>query len=169
GYKMNRNADGTFSYEYVQGLPNSGSLDGLVVNCPLDGLIHNHNQGPDMLSIFSFSDINYLSYLFSEGYINNIDNFVFGVVTDEGTYLLSISDPNAFSNLSSELSILESIYDIYVKPENSGLQNEIGLLQFLKTTNSGLSLYKGDLSNFNTWNKIGTNRQHTNIINLNCN
>ncbi|GHB33141.1 hypothetical protein GCM10008106_12580 [Mongoliitalea lutea] len=78
GYKMNRNSDGTFSYEYVQGLPNSGSLDGLVVNSPLDGLIHSHNQGTDMLSIFSLADIFTLGALVQGNLINNIDNFVFG-------------------------------------------------------------------------------------------
>ncbi|MCH7413269.1 hypothetical protein MM213_07230, partial [Belliella sp. R4-6] len=169
GYKMNRYEDGTFGYEYVQGLPNSGSLDGLTVNSPIDGLIHSHNLGTDMLSIFSLSDIFALGAMVQENLINNIENFVFGVVTSEGTYLLSISDPIAFSNLSSGLEILRSIYINYVKPDNSALQNEIGLFQFLNTSNLGLSLYKGNLSNFNSWDRVRKNNQGTNIVNLNCN
>ncbi|WP_241414735.1 hypothetical protein [Belliella alkalica] len=169
GYKMNRYEDGTFGYEYVQGLPNSGSLDGLTVNSPIDGLIHSHNLGTDMLSIFSLSDIFALGAMVQENLINNIENFVFGVVTSEGTYLLSISDPITFSNLSSGLEILRSIYINYVKPDNSALQNEIGLLQFLNTSNLGLSLYKGNLSNFNSWDRVRKNNQGTNIVNLNCN
>lgn len=56
-----------------------------------------------------------------------------------------------------------------VNSTNSTLQNELGLINFLNAPGCGLTLSKGELSNFNSWNKIGTNRQGTNIVTLNCN
>ncbi|MCH7415948.1 hypothetical protein MM213_20810, partial [Belliella sp. R4-6] len=150
GYKMNRYEDGTFGYEYVQGLPNSGSLDGLTVNSPIDGLIHSHNLGTDMLSIFSLSDIFALGAMVQENLINNIENFVFGVVTFGGTYQLSINNLNDFMNYFStnqidpfsegDLILHDFGYGLYVNPSNIFSQNEIGLLNFIESNNLGISL-----------------------------
>ncbi|MCH7415913.1 hypothetical protein MM213_20600, partial [Belliella sp. R4-6] len=111
--------------------------------------------------------------------INNIENFVFGVVTFGGTYQLSINNLNDFMNYFStnqidpfsegDLILHDFGYGLYVNPSNIFSQNEIGLLNFIESNNLGISLFKGDLSNFNNWNKIGKNNQGTNIENLNCN
>lgn len=169
GYKIIRNSDGTFNYEFVPGNPGSGTLDGLDVNSPIDGIIHSHYSGQNMLSIFSVDDISSLGAMVEGNLINNIDNFIFGVVTPGGTYLLSISNLVEFSNFYGNLDILGAMYNNFVNPTNTLLQNEIGLINFLELGNSGLTLFKGNTSNFNSWNMIGRNRQGTNIVNLNCN
>ncbi|WP_189586828.1 hypothetical protein, partial [Mongoliitalea lutea] len=133
----------------------------------------------DMLSIFSLADIFTLGALVQGNLINNIDNFVFGVVTFDGTYLLGIENVNSFLNYFSSnqidptnenhLNLYSVEYDnIYVKPDNSPSQNEIGILNFIKDKNLGISLKKGDLANFNAWDKIGVNRSGNNTIILEC-
>ncbi|EIM77104.1 hypothetical protein A3SI_07374 [Nitritalea halalkaliphila LW7] len=113
-----------------------------------------------------------IGQLASTGMISTIDNFVFGVVTSGGTYLLGITDLNAllayYAANQDNLAIIEVVYKNYVDSGYSYFQNELGLLTFLQTVNMGLTLYKGDVNGFNSWNRIGTNRNRTQIINLNC-
>jgi hypothetical protein len=56
GYEITPNTEGTLRYEFAQGNPRSGTLDGLVVvNQPLDGIIHSHYSGQNTLSIFPWT------------------------------------------------------------------------------------------------------------------
>jgi len=90
----------------------------------------------------------------------NADNFVFGIVTFGGTYLLSISDANKllsyFSgidyNNDSDKDFYRGFYSSFVNPSKSTLENEVGLLQFLRLNDLGLQLHKGNVNDFNEWN-----------------
>lgn len=139
------------------------------------GFIHNHEDDPDNLSTFSYEDFKTLYAIQQNPTIVDKQNYTFGMVSAEGvTYALVIDDMikfNAFcGNIPSLNSAFNSVFNIYVKANNTIEQNESGLLNFLSTTNggTGLSLLKGDASTFNNWGKM-TKDSNGNIVIVNCN
>lgn len=173
GYTMTKNANGSFSYsEPTDGAPNTQSVD-IPFSGQISGMIHSHYSATGMFSTFSFGDIITLATLYSNGHMDNVDTFVFGVVTFGGTYLLSISDAASFNsfinNLVDSPIPLNTSFNGKVSPTNTAIENEIGLISFLNSSNTGLTLYKGNTDNFNQWGKAVITRDG-NINTLeNCN
>ncbi|MGB4775453.1 MAG: hypothetical protein WBP45_09795, partial [Daejeonella sp.] len=175
GYGITKNNDGSFNYQYVEGQPNAQSID-INVNGQIDGFIHSHYNG--LLSIFSGSDLQSLYTMKNSNTMTDVDKFIYGVVTGDGTtYLLSIEDPvkfQAFGNswLSDDFSfgLFESSYNntYQIQPGNNVSTNETNFILLLKQMNTGLTLLKGDPANFDDWEKKNADANNQ-IQTSNCN
>ncbi len=163
----------------------AGQENEKFINLPLpsgkvDGLAHSH-YGDGTLSIFSGGDIFALYQLLVNDKMNNSATFMLSVVTGAGTtYLLMIENEQQFRTFGSDTfdgvttgigadKVLEAIFSFMniVEGGNSA-QNEKGFLNFLRTSNAGLSLFKGDTDGFNAWNKIGLADNRTTTIDIPC-
>lgn len=137
---------------------------------PIDVFAHYHYES--LRSIFSGADIYALYQLLDNGKINNPGTFTFSLVTAKGTaYLLMIDNVETFraygkktfgettSALGAERT-LEFILSICgVTNDGSIANNEIGFLNFLRTNDTGLSLFVGRYDSFNTWTKKAIDRK----------
>ncbi len=117
--------------------------------------------------------------------MNNPTTFTFGVVTGHGTtYLLMIENEqqfrafgaaifSGFSNQGTAEQDLSTIFEmIYGINKNAdATHNEVAFLNYLRAMQptTGLSLYKGNISTFSTWDKQGLNSNRTETITINCN
>ncbi|MBA3829953.1 MAG: hypothetical protein H0X33_13515 [Taibaiella sp.] len=146
------------------------------------GFIHNHENNPNNLSIFSADDFRTLFLAVSATAANHQANYTFGLVTAKGTtYLLSINDLGKFKSFASnlfspgnpnQLNTFNNLYNLYVNSSNTPDQNEQGfttLMTFLTNGGSdpGLTLMKGNTSSFSGWVKV-VNTNGT-IQYVNCN
>jgi hypothetical protein len=136
--------------------------------------LHCHYNDPQAPSIFSPSDIKAIYYSYRALGIKNIETFTASVVTAMGTtYLLKVVDkaafmnfgcvnlqnPDDFQNFSDDMSIaVNSHFPEFVK--------ESGFLDASK--NSGLVLFKGNITTFNQWDRRILNSSNV-PVNTNCN
>jgi hypothetical protein len=179
-YLMN-GGNGSTTYTYHNGGQNGSNFN--FTSSFFDnsvGFIHNHEDHPDNLSIFSEDDFRTLYAIHKNSTIIDKANYIFGLVTADGTaYMLTINDMakfNSFSqntfnpNIPGGATPFNNLYNIFIKKTNSVTDNEMGLITVLNTFNggTGLTLLKGDFNSFNSWGKV-TKDNNGNITILNCN
>lgn len=139
-----------------------------------NGILHNHYSG--LLSIFTVEDLAGIYDIVKNPYVI-ADELTFVLVTKAGTvYALTISDKNkliAFGNknLSSEYQKQYLIGDLIknydVLETNSNDTNEKGFQKMMKDYQIGINLFRGSISNFDTWIKI--QKTKNNYEEINCN
>ncbi|WP_426669175.1 hypothetical protein ACPPVU_23495 [Mucilaginibacter sp. McL0603] len=171
-----QNNNGTISYNLnnlgKDGV-NSGNIPGLITSNSI-GFIHNHDNDPNDLSIFSPGDVRTLYANVKNGTIKNTSTFTFAVVTASGTtYSLVIDDPHKFQSwgdtyFANNGLLFNSLYNNNVNASNTVAQNEAGFLAILNASGSGLTLLKGDDSSFNAWKTV-IKDSNNNIIYKDCN
>lgn len=146
------------------------------------GFIHNHENDPNNISIFSADDFRTMFIAVANTDLKYQSSYKFGLVTAKGTtYLLTINNlanfkifaSNLFSpNNAVQLNTFKILFNNFVNATNTAAQNEIGFTNLLKTlqaggTDSGLTLMKGNTTSFTGWQKV-TNTDGT-ITYVNCN
>ncbi|MGB4776269.1 MAG: hypothetical protein WBP45_13925 [Daejeonella sp.] len=176
GYEMRKDANGNMTYNPITGLPGKGQID-FNPATPIDGYIHTHYTG--LLPIFTLDDVKAAYLLANSGKVTNWETFTAGVVTDQGTtYLFKIEDNVAFGVFGNahlgdqtKLDALWGIYNglYYTYHDLMGKSpNEANELAFLKTLeDAGIKTFKGDITNFNSWNAI--KEQSMTTVNDPCN
>jgi hypothetical protein len=126
---------------------------------PVDGIMHNHYNNPERLSIFSANDIVALAYNFVHHEIRDIKTFTYTLVTDSTSYIIMIEDSTKFMNFvniwfDSDRHIENFSTQLY-ENYNVGaagvsiLDNEKNFLQGMNSyppSGCGLKLFKGNLS-----------------------
>ncbi len=163
------------AYEYIQGANNELSMS-LPINYinPIDGFLHSHYNDPQALSIFSPSDIKAIYDSNRALGIKNIETFTAGVVTASGTtYLLKVVDKTAFMNFGSvnlqnpaAFLNFEDEMSVAVNSHSPEFVQESGFLNAIR--NSGLMLFKGNITTFNQWDRRILNSSNV-PVNTNCN
>jgi hypothetical protein len=148
----------------IAGNEGQGGIDMHVAGA-IDVLAHSH-YGTSLLSIFSGGDIYSLYQLLNNDLLNNPSTFTFSLITGQGTtYLLMIEDVEKFrtygndtfggvtsgADADNELGYIYSAMGIV--QGGDAAQNEIGFLHFLRTSNTGLSLFKGSSASFSSWDR----------------
>ena len=165
--------------------------NGASINMPLpttaiNSVIHNHfNDGSGCFSIFSPEDLSSFFKLFSNvnniNYIDNLDNFTAEVVTpgptsspnDDTIYAITISSAADFTAVadlySSNTQLIEEEYKIAgISPVIGNNLNEKRLAVLFKELKMGMTLYKGDKNNLNSWTRIKA-KNNGDIKEKNCN
>ncbi|RZL46029.1 MAG: hypothetical protein EOP00_16270 [Pedobacter sp.] len=150
----------------------------LNITSPVDGWFHNHRQNAGHYATFDMDDVGFIYQTYIDSNIINISNFVTGVATQYGTYLLKIDNINAFkafgaTNFSTGIKIeaIRSKFDdeIGIGIFSLGLDQkkatELALLKVLGST-SGLMLFEGN-SNQTKWQ--ARKKVLDEIVNTSCN
>ncbi len=144
----------------------------------VDGYIHSHYK--NLLPIFSPDDIFAIAAIYKHGKIRDLNTFVAGVVTEQGTqYLLVINEPGKFmmfaQNLYKGLEFSKEalnayermLHDLYqIKPKNSAKDNELNFVRFLQQNKTGLKLLKGS-KDLNSWATKNLDKNN-NIVSTDC-
>jgi len=107
----------------------------------IDGMVHHHNNNEESFNIFSVSDLQTLYNLYQNGNIADPYDFVFAVVTKEGTYTLSISDTSQFEKFGATLMDKDGMRkaeEWYKTVDQNNAADSFA--EFLKAKDSGLSL-----------------------------
>jgi hypothetical protein len=145
---------------------------------PIDGYIHTHPEWKN--SIFSVDDLYTLYLIDQKGRIKDKSTFIFALISgDNTTYILKIEDNakwSEFSNYSFKYkssSSLEKLFDdwntSYSLMHGSEIaSNEKRFLEFLSDMDAGLKLYRGDVTNFSTWERLLGLDNNSNIIKDDC-
>ncbi|MCX6313160.1 MAG: hypothetical protein NTX08_00330 [Sphingobacteriales bacterium] len=161
-------------YQYVpNGIPNDLSVT-VNPSVPIDGVAHNHNIDPKALSVFSADDFFNLYDIFDTHRIVDYRNFTFGVVGQNSSYIMMITDTTQFRyfgdnflKVGNEAIFKNAFYNGYHIHEDSTItSNEKHLLQALQNLNSGIKIFKGNntLTNFTP---IGLDNNR-NVITVPC-
>lgn len=175
GYVLNEN-NGNINENYFQGPQGEPFID--VPLMPMDGFIHSHFNSLG-LSVPSLGDIFATAYLYSNGYVNNTNTFVVGVVTSSSQYLIIIDDSVKLGNFANTIMNGNQINQIAVKALEWAFQNTYDINQnnnlttnqekfvdFLKDNNTGLKLIKVS-DDYNTYNTLNQDSSG-NVIPQNC-
>jgi hypothetical protein len=146
------------------------------------GFIHNHENNPTNLSIFSADDFRTFFIAVSATSTNYQANYTFGLVTAKGTtYILAINDLVKFKAFTSalfspgnpnQLNTFNTLYAVYINNSNTPAQNELGFTNLMTLlanggSDPGLTLLKGNTTSFSGWVKV-VNTNGT-IQYVNCN
>ncbi|ALR29302.1 hypothetical protein ATE47_01580 [Chryseobacterium sp. IHB B 17019] len=169
-YKFGSN--GAFSQYPISGQPDLAGIDFTLPNGTVDGIAHTHYD--DLLSVFSPDDLMAMTKAYAEGKMSDVNTFTMTLVTADGTqYMLMVDDVTKFSAFATSLnnSNLDNFSLIYggiyhISPDNTNDQNEKSFLNYIKATNSGLKLFKGN-SDFSSWTPKKV--EDDNVVNDPCN
>jgi len=161
--------DLSYAISIYQGPNNQYSADIPIPTGTIGGLAHSH-WGTGSLSIFSPGDLYGMYQLLVNNKMANPSTFFSVVTTGHGTtYMLMIDDVNKFSQFAQNSfgnasdaqgadDLLSAVFSIYgITPNSSISKNEMEFLNFIGAANTGLTLFKGNTSNFNSWNRLGIN------------
>ena len=133
----------------------------------MDGFVHSHFNSLG-LSVPSLGDIFATAYLYANGYVNNTNTFVVGVVTSSSQYLMVIDDPVKLGNFANTIMNGNQINPLAVKAlewafqktyninQNNNLTtNQEKFVDFLKDNNTGLKLVEvsDDYNTYKTLNQ----------------
>lgn len=129
-----------------------------------DMMIHSHTSG---IPFFSFEDIALFCEMYNKNVIDDISNFIYGAITNDGGMFLRIDDPNAFANFSNMFLIsdnIDALEDNFKKNVLfNGKYNILNstdhitrLFNFLSTNNTGLTIIRTS-SFVNSENQYKTN------------
>jgi hypothetical protein len=176
GFYYQKNAAGVLSSSNVF----TGTLDSpeVIVRVPafttIDGIMHSHFSG--RLSIFSDYDFMTLFILYDGEKIADINSFASTIVTASGTtYMLKITDLANFQAAVSRFLTTPggdfefgAKYEVFkINSTNTPEMNERNLLSFLNLTHIGLTLLKGNIDTFGSWEKLSL--VDNNIVTIPCN
>ncbi len=119
---------------------------------PVNGVLHNHYNSPDRLTIFSLDDLVKVYLMLTDHEIINAKTFTLGLVTDSSSYILMI-DSTQFKQFgdtwfSDSISLIEA-NNIYFKnyniaAGNSAALNEYNFLKLVTSLNMGIKLFRGN-------------------------
>lgn len=139
------------------------------------GVIHCHNALG--LSIFSMDDIALAGQMAINTSINT-ENLVFAVVTKKGTvYAFQITDKTKFIDfynnyLSSDSKVKlfseRNLAEYNISPNQSIADNEYGFMRMLNQYKVGLTVFRGENTNFDIWKKLNQKKQQE-VTAINCN
>lgn len=167
-YQASSRGDYTFS-NYIVGAPNTGQINLNLPSTDIDGLIHSHYNGSNMLSIFTSDDLKYMFQVMTNGKMRNYKDFTFTVVTGSSTYTLKIDDYQQFQefgalyfNQSATFTLFNQMYNQRISPTKTTLENEKGFLDLISS--SGLKFFKGNPILFNNWSGVKLNSTKTGLI-----
>ncbi len=161
GYVLKADGSKINGRAIVGGIGEKG-IDFQITEDYVDGYIHSHYK--NLLPIFSPDDIFAIVSIYKQGKIRDLNTFVAGVVTEQGTqYLLVINEPGKFmmfaQNLYKGFDFSEKtlnayermLHDLYqIDPKNSAKDNELNFVRFLQQNKTGLKLLKGS-KDLNSW------------------
>ncbi len=146
---------------YINGNANDPEIGFSINTGKIDGYIHSHYTGT--LSVFSPADIFAIAQIYKKGKIRDLNTFVAGVVTSQGTqYLMVIDDIKKFTNFANticdhygNLNIITDYYSkryngMNIKETNDTVVNECNFVSFLTKHSLGLKLLKGT-KDLNKW------------------
>jgi hypothetical protein len=146
---------------------------------PVDGIMHNHYDTVDRMSIFSPEDIAALAQYLVSNNIRLVKEFTYTLVTDSTSYIIMIEDSLKFSNFLAAWFDTQTHFDAFInfvnnenhvgEPGISNYENEKNFLKALNTyptAGCGLKLFRGNpnMKRFMPI-KIGTNGE---IVNDPC-
>jgi hypothetical protein len=140
----------------------------------LGAIMHSHTAGG--LSIFSDEDIYDMFKFYDGGKIAYVEGFSYALTTASGTtYMLKITDiANFQAAVSRYLNTPGGEFEFGTKYEvfkvnntNTPEMNEKNLLSFLSFTRIGLTLLKGNIDTFGSWEKLSL--VDNNIVTIPCN
>lgn len=176
GYVLNE-SNGNVNETYFQGQPGDAWVD-IPLNGLMDGFIHSHYDGTG-LSVLSLQDIFTTAYLYTNGYVNNINTFVVGMVSSGSQYFMIIDNPVKFGTFVNSVMIgneinptalnsleyaFQNVFNI--KLENNSTTNEQNFIKFLEKNNTGLKILKGS-DDMNSWSSLNLSPSGT-LIPINC-
>lgn len=132
------------------------------------GFLHNHGKGPGVLSVYSPSDLASLYTIVTQGNVSNPNGYTYGLVNQDGqSYLLTVSDMSKFTAWANSYvssgqpnSILNSVYNSLVSTSNTDAVNENNFVNLLQSTESGLTLMRGNSTN-TAWSQVVKNTDGT--------
>lgn len=136
------------------------------------------------MPIFSGSDIQVLAYLYVNGLISNLNEFVMVVATpgsnvgstdDDTLYAITVSSPQKFAAIAHILAIDPLVADSYYSDRNNPINqnistalNEERLARVFKYKDLGLDLYRGNVNDLGDWTRIMIKNNGT-VREDNCN
>ena len=169
-------ATATDNFEYIPFVGAAGApVTSSFYPATVKGTDHCHNAND--LPVFSFDDLQQGGIMASQD-ATNVEDLVFTVVTKRGTvYAYQINNKVkflAFYNL-----YLSSDYDIknfvkhYLKDYSIGVdytneENEDGFMKMVRKENLGITVFRGDYTNFNSWKKLSIDKNN-NVTAVQCN
>jgi hypothetical protein len=176
GYLIKDNNTGIYKGGFLEATTHNNSASLGVPKDPSDAYIHTHPKGEN--SIFSVNDLWTIYDLEQKGKIKDKSTFIFAMISGDGTtYILKIEDGDAWTKWSNEVFKyqgknkngyeLDDLFEKWVINYSVAKNDEIKFIKFLDIMKSGLKLYKGNVNNFNTWDRIGLDT-NSKIINDNC-
>ncbi|RYE38427.1 MAG: hypothetical protein EOP48_27115 [Sphingobacteriales bacterium] len=162
---------------FIEKIGAANSLD-LNISSPVDGWFHNHRQNVGHYATFDMDDVGFIYQTYADSNIVSVPNFVTGVATQYGTYLLKINDINAFKNFGASnftsLAKIDAIRDrfddeigigMFTLGLNQKTATELALLKVLGSS-SGLILFEGNSAQ-TKWQ--AKKRELNEIVNETCN
>ncbi|MDQ1090424.1 hypothetical protein [Siphonobacter sp. SORGH_AS_1065] len=148
-------------------------------NPPLDGVIHSHYHDYRSTSVFSAGDLLFIAHMYKKGHMSNPENFYLGVVTPWGSYIVIVDDLTKFQAWVNYVSpanntlITERAFEegytnepFNINHHYNGAENEKKLANYLKISQSGMKLFKGN-DYFNNFSPISTDN-NMNVIPSPC-
>lgn len=141
----------------------------------ISSAIHNHLSGCGHEAVFTLDDLKLLAYMFKNNKMENVNNFIYGVMTPQGVFsLLKINDITKFGTFADILlndlsySLLVSAFNsLGFKNNNTADAHENAFVKYLASLNSGLTLFSGNQDNFTTW-KVKERDSDLNIQVIGC-
>ena len=169
GLTISYDAAGNPSFNTAAGLPDSLSIGNWTIPGGASAIVHTHYSDPNSLSVFSPADLQSLWLYYHNNSPANLSTFTFTIITASGTvYSLAVTNPAAFTTfanskgLSSSLFSLNVLFGAYqISSSNTVAQNELAFMKMLIGSNTGLTLYKGDPSDFASWQKLSFTKNAT--------
>ncbi len=176
GYVLNE-SNGNVDETYFHGSQGDPWID--VPMTQMDGFIHSHFNSLG-LSVPSLGDIFATAYLYNNGYINNVNTFVAGVVTSGSQYLIVIDDPVKLANFANSImngnEINPDAYNGFetilqnppfnINMNNNFTTNQDNFVKFLESLNTGLKLVEVS-DDYTTYKTINRNSDG-NVVSQNC-
>ena len=172
GYVFNFSTD-----TFTEKIGTANTLD-LNITSPVDGWFHNHRENAGHYATFYMDDVGFIYQTYVDSNIVNTQNFVTGVATQYGTYLIKFNNINQFKSFGeanfSSAAKMEAIRDRFDDEIGIGMfslglsqkqATELALLKVLGNS-SGLMLFEGN-SNQTKWQ--ARKRNLNEIVNDYCN
>jgi hypothetical protein len=177
GFYYQKNAAGVLSSSSLfKGIPDSPEVKIIVPPfTTIDGIMHSHFAG--RLSIFSDVDFLSLFHLYDGEKIADVNSFASTIVTASGTtYMLKITDLDNFQAAVQQYFVspdgsaaLGAKFGFFrINSSNTAEMNEKNLLTFLRVTQIGVTLLKGEINTFGSWQKLSLG-ENNNIVVTPCN
>jgi hypothetical protein len=174
--KTNPTPTDNFNYAQFLGPPGANFVNSSYVAQTLKGIDHCHNENG--LPIFSLGDLKQGGEIASNANVN-VGDLVFTLVTKhQTTYAYQITDKNKFIafyesylKVGGKVEIFaEQFLDKYkIKLESTNTENETGFVKLIRDYDLGITLFRGDYNNFNSWKKLTIDKNGGTVIPIECN
>jgi hypothetical protein len=164
----------TLDYSITNGTPNELKA-AVFPSTPISGFVHNHYIDSTSLSVFSSDDFYNFFDIFRNHKMQNVSNFTYGMVSNNTSYILMITDSLAFKNFGDALLApgMESMfnYTFYegfdIHEDSTNAANERHMLQALTSVGAGLKMFKAN-ANLTGFTPIKMDSDNQNVITAPC-